>query len=71
MKMIGYVPPVYQLDAMADNMSRRRRSNELNYQRQVYEAIENNNEFEVNLNDEIREIKQNNKCFSRCYSGRI
>ena len=71
MKMIGYVPPVYQLDAMADNMSKRRRSNELNYQRQVYEAIENNNEFGVMLDDEIREISRNNKCFNRYDYNRI
>ena len=45
MRTIGYVPPVYQLDAMNENMSRRRRSNELNYRRQVYETIENNNEY--------------------------
>lgn len=60
MKMIGYVPPVYQLDAMADNMSRRRRSNDLNYQRQVYEAIENNNEYIFGdmLNTEMRELSR-------------
>lgn len=45
MRTVGYVPPVYQLDAMNENMSRRRRSNELNYRRQVYETIENNNEY--------------------------
>ena len=45
MRTIGYIPPVYQLDAMNENMSRRRRSNELNYRRQVYETIENNNEY--------------------------
>ena len=60
MKMIGYVPPVYQLDAMADNMSRRRRSNDLNYQRQVYEAIENNNEYMFGemLDTEMRELSR-------------
>ena len=60
MKMIGYVPPVYQLDAMADNMSRRRRSNNLNYQRQIYEAIENNNEYMFGdmLDTEMRELSR-------------
>lgn len=60
MKMIGYVPPVYQLDAMTDNMSRRRRSNDLNYQRQVYEAIENNNEYMFGdmLDTEMRELSR-------------
>ena len=58
MKMIGYVPPVYQLDAMADSMSKRRRSNNLNYQRQVYEAIENNdNRFDEILNNEINILR--------------
>ena len=58
--MIGYVPPVYQLDAMTDNMSRRRRSNDLNYQRQVYEAIENNNEYMFGdmLDTEMRELSR-------------
>lgn len=60
MRMIGYVPPVYQLDAMADSMSKRRRSNNLNYQRRIYEEIENNNEcmFGEMLDTEIKLIKR-------------
>ena len=60
MRMIGYVPPVFQAEAMSENMSRRRRSNDLNYQRQVYEAIENNNEcmFGEMLDTEMRELQR-------------
>ena len=60
MKLIGYVPPVLHAQAMDENMSRRRRSNNLNYQRQIYEAIENNNEYMFGdmLDTEMRELSR-------------
>ena len=62
MRMIGYVPLIYQLDAMSENMSKRRRSNELNYRRQVYESIENNNEcmFGEMLDNEMNNLRTYN-----------
>lgn len=67
--MIGYVPPVYETQAMNENMSRRRRSNDLNYQRQVYESIENNNEylFGEMLDTEIRELQRKTYKMSEVY----
>lgn len=60
MRMIGYVSPVHQAQTMSDNMNRRRRSNDLNYRRQVYEAIENNNEcmFGEMLDTEIKALRK-------------
>ena len=60
MRMVGYVPPIYQLDAMSENMSKRRRSNNLNYQRQVYEAVENGNEYMFGemLDTEMQELRR-------------
>ena len=60
MRMIGYVPPIYEAQAMSDNMNRRRRSNDLNYQRQVYETIENNDTtslFGQMLDNEMQELR--------------
>lgn len=58
MRMIGYVPPVHEAQAMDENMSRRRRSNNLNYQRQVYESIENEYMFGDMLDTEMRELSR-------------
>ena len=60
MRIIGYVPPVHEAQARFENMGKRRRSNDLNYQRQVYEAIENDNEcmFGEMLDTEMRELQR-------------
>lgn len=58
MRIIGYVPPVHEAQAMDENMSRRRRSNNLNYQRQVYESIENEYMFSDMLDTEMRELSR-------------
>lgn len=67
--MIGYVPPVHEAQAMNENMSRRRRSNDLNYQRHVYESIENNNEylFGEMLDTEMRELQRKTYKMSEVY----
>ena len=67
MRIMGYIPPVYQAQAMSENMSKRRRSNDLNYQRHVYEAIENNSEcmFGEMLDTEMRELQRKTYKMSR------
>lgn len=61
MRTIGYIPPIYEAQAMSDNMNRRRRSNNLNYQRQIYEAIDNNAiaVFGDMLDNEMQELRNN------------
>lgn len=61
MRTVGYIPPIYEAQAMSDNMNRRRRSNNLNYQRQMYEAIDNNAiaVFGDMLDNEMQELRNN------------
>lgn len=69
MKYVGFVPPVHEAQAMSDSMNKRRRSNDLNYQRQVYESIENNNEciFGMMLDTEINELRRKTHKMSEVY----
>lgn len=57
----GFVPQQYVVDAICESRFKREQSARRNYQRNVYESIENNDErFKVMLDDEIRKIKQFN-----------
>lgn len=59
MYRVGFVPQQYVVDAICESQFKRNRSNDLNYQRQVYEAIENNSEcmFGEMLDTEMRELQ--------------
>ncbi len=58
----GFVPQQYVIDAICESRFKRKQSAYRNYQRNIYESIENNDErFKVMLDDEIRKIKQFNK----------
>ena len=57
MRMIGFVPQQYVVEAVYESRFKRQRSKKRNYERMVYENMENNNEeFGVMLDDEIRKI---------------
>ena len=58
----GFIPQAYVIEAICESRLKRERSAYRNYQRNVYESIENNDDrFEVMLNDEIRNIRQFNR----------
>lgn len=58
----GFVSQQYTVDAIYESNFKRKQSARRNYQRNVYESIENNDErFKVMLDDEIRKIKQFNR----------
>lgn len=58
----GFVPQQYVVDAICESRFKREKSAYKNYQRNIYESIENNdNRFEVMLNDEIRKISKFNR----------
>ena len=62
MYRVGFVPQEYIVDTICESRFKREQSAYRNYQRNVYESIENNdNRFEVMLDDEIRKIKQFNR----------
>lgn len=57
MRMIGFVPQQYVVEAVYESRFKRQQSKKRNYERMVYESIENNDErFGVMLDDEIRKI---------------
>lgn len=57
MRMIGFVPQQYVVEAVYESRFKRQRSKKRNYERMVYENMENKNEeFGVMLDDEIRKI---------------
>ena len=63
--MVGFVPSMYVMETICDNREKRQRSANRKYQRLAYEFAENgNNEesFEVMLDDEIRKISGVDKC---------
>ena len=58
----GFVPQQYTVDAIYESNFKHKQSERRNYQRRVYESIENNGErFGEMLDDEIRKIKQFNR----------
>lgn len=58
MYKIGFVPQQYVVDAIYENRFKREQSAYRNYQRNVYESIENNdNRFDDVLNDEINILR--------------
>lgn len=61
MRMIGFVPQQYVVEAVYESRFKRQRSKKRNYERMVYESVENKNEeFGVMLDDEIRKISKVN-----------
>ena len=62
LNMIGFVPQQYVVEAVYENRFKRQQSQKRNYQRLVYESLENKNaeEFGVMLDDEIRKISKVN-----------
>lgn len=63
MRMIGFVPQQYVVEAVYESRFKRQQSKKRNYERMVYESIENKNEeFGVMLDDEIRKISKVNWC---------
>jgi hypothetical protein len=55
--MIGFVPQQYVVEAVYESRFKRQQSKKRNYERMVYESIEDNDErFWVMLDDEIRKI---------------
>ena len=55
--MIGFVPNMYVEQVMCENKEKRQHSAKRNYQRNVYEFIENNElERLGDLDDEIRKV---------------
>ena len=63
--LTGFIPTMYVEQVMCENRKKRQRSANRNYQRMMYEFAENgNNEesFEVMLDDEIRKIREVDKC---------
>lgn len=59
----GFVPNEYIVEAVYESNMKRHNSAKRNYQRMVYESVENNNElqFGVMLDEEIRKISEFNK----------
>ena len=54
----GFVPQQYTVDAIYESNFKRKQSARRNYQRRVYESIENNDErFDDVLNDEINILR--------------
>ena len=63
MRMIGFVPQQYVVEAVYESRFKRQQSKKRNYERMVYESIEDNDErFGVMLDDEIRKISKVNWC---------
>lgn len=59
----GFVPQQYVIDVISKNSFNKKMSNYRNEQRRIYNDIENNNNgFEVMLDEEIRNFSKNNKC---------
>lgn len=68
MRMIGFVPQQYVVEAVYESRFKRQRSKKRNYERMVYENMENKNEeFGVMLDDEIRKIGGFNPFACRVY----
>lgn len=65
----GFVPAQYVVDAVCEANTRHRNSTRRNYERMVYESIENNTniDFGVMLDDEIRKIGGFNPFTDRDY----
>lgn len=58
MYRIGFIPQQYVVDAICESRFKREQSAYKNYQRNVYESIENNdNRFDDVLNDEINILR--------------
>lgn len=58
MYRIGFIPQQYVVDAICESRFKREQSAYRNYQRNVYESIENNdNRFDDILNDEINILR--------------
>lgn len=59
----GFVPNEYIVEAVYESNMKRHNSAKKNYQRMVYESIENNTElkFGVMLDEEIRKISEFDK----------
>lgn len=58
MRMVGFVPQQYVVEAVYESRFKRQQSKKRNYERMAYESVEHNTEFEVMLDDEIRKIRQ-------------
>lgn len=67
---VGFVPTMYVQEAIFQNMEKRQKSAQRNHKRRVYEEIENNNEFEVMLDDEIRKISRTDRYACRSSAER-
>lgn len=65
----GFVSQQYVVDAICESQYKRKRSAYRNYQRNVYESIENNSEcmFGEMLDNEIRELKNIHKMSREVY----
>ena len=50
------MPTMYVSETICDNREKRRNSAKRNFTRSVYESVEHNNEFEVMLDEEIRNL---------------
>lgn len=58
----GFVPQQYTVDAIYESNFKRKQSARRNYQRRVYESVENNGErFGEILDDEIRNLRKFNR----------
>ena len=57
---VGFVPSMYVAQVMCENKEKRQRSSKRNYQRMVYESVENNTDIKFGgmLDDEIRKISK-------------
>ena len=64
-----FVPDMYVEQTICENREKRQRSAKRNYQRMVYEAVENGymERFGDLLDDEIRKIRKVDRSFSGVY----
>ena len=62
LNMIGFIPQQYVIEAVYESRFKRQQSQKRNYQRFVYESLENKNteKFGEMLDDEIRKISKVN-----------
>ncbi|MBO7731730.1 MAG: hypothetical protein J6S67_04240 [Methanobrevibacter sp.] len=60
---VGFVPSMYIDATICDNREKRERSAKRNYQRMVYESVENNTDIKFGgmLDDEMRKISKFDK----------
>ena len=63
---VGFVPSMYVAQTICDNREKRERSARRNYERMVYESIENNTELNFGgmLDEEIRKISKFDRSIS-------